>query len=1120
MKPTTLTWCAAIVAACASIPTPTAAETARLDAARELLASDPHRALALTDELLRDNPHLRQARLLAGEGSLLLARDGSSGRADLLLQDAVHNFELGLADRPRGDEPRAFVQLAECHFELGDFEHASAAALRAVEGFRAINTGQSHRDAAGALLLAARADFRRFVAARQVEIETGDKDRRGIVPPGSETAQLANVSATRFDAVRREFPAVAVVQIAAIHQWLGNGAGTLKELERGLRDAPDTTEIHDAYLKWFLDNDQHVALVGAYARLVREQPAVPILRWHQGRALSAHADRLRRDGNHQAAAAAYQKAHAAFGEYGAMVPAHADATGQWLALCELATADCVLALGSADRAAEHLFAAADASPLTTSFDNGRPQLADAFGQDFARIAFAIHVRLVEGGDDALARALAFDERVLQRCPDRFGFVYNNAALAARDLGVQRQKQGDEAAAMELWERSYGYYQKAVELSPDDARIVNDCGLMLIYHLHRDYDRARTMFDRAIELGTAQLEALPSNTDAGERDRLEEAVGDAWQNIAVLLREHQGAAFETYKPFCEQAVRYYPYQRREAAALLRDQGGVTLGSTTRGAASPAAATQGGAAEALAKVAAQVQAKADAEDYDAALALLDGISKQCTDHAPFQLLRGQMNLKLARQARDTGRSGVDFFYQDAMRALTRAVELDSEPAAPRQLLAEATYESGDTAAAAKITSALLLHLQSQGGGTNEQVLAAHTVRANAAARAFATAKAEKQDEPELLAAARTSFRLLEDKDQLTPELRTLWSVTEQWAAAPAEAVNVYLRALRKTPDDQALLGAAVDTAAAQRQLPLAVEALASRSDATGLWYLGRARYLLADAERNAGRADAAQQLLDEARAAFSASMQKNPDYRDSCEQWLAMCLGKKGVIAFHGDDDKNAEAWLLESMRLRPDRIHEDLGGGETTKRAVLYLVDRFMKRNDLARVEAISRAAADAANGDVDLLNNAGLFARDLGNALEQAGKQKAAAEMYEQSYKAYRRAQQLDPQNVRLRNDCALIAIYHLERDWEQSRELLDAAIADGEAKLREDPPADANEREQLDEAVGDCYENLALWHLKHGQDAAAAKAAALASMQHHPGQRRGGAQRHLQAAERLLRGK
>ncbi|MEO6595918.1 MAG: hypothetical protein ABIP94_14290, partial [Planctomycetota bacterium] len=151
---------------------------------------------------------------------------------------------------------------------------------------------------------------------------------------------------------------------------------------------------------------------------------------------------------------------------------------------------------------------------------------------------------------------------------------------------------------------------------------------------------------------------------------------------------------------------------------------------------------------------------------------------------------------------------------------------------------------------------------------------------------------------------------------------------------------------------------------------------------------------------------------------------------------------------------------------------------------------------------------------------AGLFARDHGKALEDAGKKQEATAMYEQSYKAYRRAQQLDPQNVRLRNDCALIAIYHLERDWDLAKQLLDSAIADGEKMRRDNPPAEANEREQLDEAIGDCYENLALWNLKYKKDGAAAKAAAEASQKYFPGARRPGARRHLQAAERLLQGK
>ena len=144
----------------------------------------------------------------------------------------------------------------------------------------------------------------------------------------------------------------------------------------------------------------------------------------------------------------------------------------------------------------------------------------------------------------------------------------------------------------------------------------------------------------------------------------------------------------------------------------------------------------------------------------------------------------------------------------------------------------------------------------------------------------------------------------------------------------------------------------------------------------------------------------------------------------------------------------------------------------------------------------------------------------IGNVYREMEMFDEAQEMYEQSYKAYGRAVQLDGKNVRLRNDLALIAIYHLNRDWDQVKALLDSAIADGERILRDSPPDDADEQQRLEEAVGDSYENLALWHLKHSKDGTAAKAAATKSQDYYPGKRRPGARRHLRSAEQLLQGK
>lgn len=1137
MKPTTPLWCAILLAACtylaacASIVPPTDAEAEQIAQARTLLASMPDQAANTADQLLKHNPELREARLLRAESSLAMAGspDFARVRQELLI-DACNDFDRALGTAENQTYAEQLYRLADTYYKIGEWQKGSRAAIRSADGFSQRVGQENQREYAKARLVGANCDYRMFVDLRQPEIDNGKQDMNGIVPPEPRTMALARIAAAGYAEARLDYPAIATNQTAAIHRWLGQNGEAIRAYERGLITHPSETAIHDAYISWMCQIGQEDALVGAYRRFVREKADAPILRWFQARSIYRRADRLRREGNFQGAIAIYNKSRTVFDEYLALMPNHRAATNQWQALCHLSMARCASDTGDLANAEKHLFAAADASPSTTEYVDGKPQLTDNYGNHFTGAAFAIHVALTQSPEKALERTLAFNEAVFQRYPDRWGFLYNNAALAARDLGVQVQNNGDAKAAMELWERSYQYYEKAVVLSPTDARIVNDCGLMLIYHLDRDFDRARMMFDRAIEIGTEQLAQMSEDVSERERHLLEEAVGDAWQNIAVMMREHQKAPFKDYQHFCEEAVKFYPYQRREAAALLRNKGENALGSTARATgtgsnsgssnASANKAEQGGAAEAFKMAKPAIDKHAADGDFDAALTALDKIAKDCKEYAPFHLLAGQMNWQLANHARDNGRKGTEAFYMDAVRAFQRAVELDSEPNAPRQQLAQAQYDSGDTKAASETISSLLLHMQSQGGGSEQEAAAAHALRANAASRAYALQKSANTDDLELLTAARTSMRWLETKGQLNADLLKLWSTTEQWAGAPAEAVNVYIRASDRAPADFALLELVVSTAASQKQLELAVESLAKREDAGSIWYCGKAQYYLAGDQRIAKKFDDAMNTLDAARKSFESSMQKNAGYKDSCEQWIAMCFGKKGNIAFATKKYELAENLLIEAAMLRPDRINEDLGLTETTKRGILLLVDIAMRKNDLKAAEAISRRASDAANSDVDLLNNSGLFARDYGNIIERQGKTKEAQEMYEQSYKAYSRAVQLDGKNVRLRNDQALIAIYHLERDWDETKALLDSAIADGEKTLEESPPGNADLKQQLEEAVGDCYENLALWHIKHSGDGKAAKAAATKSQDYYPGKRRPGARRHLASAERLLQGK
>ena len=107
--------------------------------------------------------------------------------------------------------------------------------------------------------------------------------------------------------------------------------------------------------------------------------------------------------------------------------------------------------------------------------------------------------------------------------------------------------------------------------------------------------------------------------------------------------------------------------------------------------------------------------------------------------------------------------------------------------------------------------------------------------------------------------------------------------------------------------------------------------------------------------------------------------------------------------------------------------------------------------------------------------------------------------MFEASYASYTRAAELEPGSVRLLNDRALLLIYHLQRDWGLARDLLKDAIALGEAQLKDNPPTDAGELRDQQEALGDCYQNRGYYQEKQVKDLAAAKASYEKSLTFYP---------------------
>jgi tetratricopeptide (TPR) repeat protein len=1080
--------------------------------ARALVAQQSyHEALALTDRVLRLEPGNREARLLAAEANVALS-EAEPALAPALLGDAIGSYRAVLAENER--DAALWLRLADCHLRNSDFTAGRDAALRAASLLRERRARPA--EVAQAVLAAADNEMQVFVDARREEMAEGQKP----TPP---TLAKAEAVLARIEAGRAALPAEAARRAAMVQQWLGRHTEALEELQRGIAADPSHPRVHTDYQTFMAGAGRRAECVAAYKRMLEEQGELPTLVFYMGRAQFMAADGLRAQSRWAEAAAAYAEADATFSRYGDLQPGDAGTTSHWRAMCALSRARTSLEAGDRERAKRDYFAAHALDPRVVELGpDGAPLIRDSFGGTYAGGLYMIGSAIVQRSSPAsLRQALDYYEEILAKHPDKIGQFYNNAALAARDLGTALAREGDEAAAKRLWERSYELYCKAVELVPDDARIANDCGLMLVYHLFRDYDRARELFDRAIELGEAQLARLAADAPETDRHAVEEAIGDAYQNIAVMMRQ-EGRPLAECRPFLEKAVRFYPYRNRQAAALLRGEG--ASGGAAPVSAAPADVQDKGAGarqQAFAKLKVEVDRLAEAGDIDGALLALDKAAKEMEGFAAFHALRGQLNLRYALSARAQNKSAalVGGLFADAVAQLKRARELDGQDVETRKVLARALFEAGEFAEAGKEATSLLSHVRSVGGGKGQDLSDVHGIRAESSARAFIAAKQAGNEDEASLRAAREAFRVLEEDGKLTEQQIQSWTAMEQWAGAGEQALDVCLRGLQRTPSSTFLLDRAVALAAELGRSDKLVERLQATDDPTQMWYLGRAMFDQAQAQWGGGKAKEAVATLDRAQATFQRSKEKNPAFADSCDQWTALCLASQGVINLSADDLNAAEAALRKAIESRPDRLAADLGGGNSGKRGILVLGAKLAEQNQLDKLEALMRAATDAVPADVDFANNHGLAARDYGTVLERQGKQEEAKAMFERSFASYDRASKLAPDNIRLRNDRALMLLYHLHRDLDTARAILEEAREEGIKRLKESPPGDAAERRDLEEGVGDCIQNLGYYWHKHGNDLEKAKAFYTESLDYYPGTRRE-SRRHLDTIRREQEGK
>ncbi len=152
--------------------------------------------------------------------------------------------------------------------------------------------------------------------------------------------------------------------------------------------------------------------------------------------------------------------------------------------------------------------------------------------------------------------------------------WSNLGLFLRDEGerieIEAYKSGapepDPSRLNPIYERSFSAYSRALELVPDDPQLLNDTALMLHYHLERDLDRARSMYERAIALAEQKLAA--TDLSAEERERFETARTDATQNLEDLL-DPEGAEQRAAE---RAAARKAAAEKAAAEKAAEDTGG--------------------------------------------------------------------------------------------------------------------------------------------------------------------------------------------------------------------------------------------------------------------------------------------------------------------------------------------------------------------------------------------------------------------------------------------------------------------------------------------------------------------------------------------------------------------
>ncbi|KAA3607084.1 MAG: hypothetical protein DWQ01_15375 [Planctomycetota bacterium] len=347
----------------------------------------------------------------------------------------------------------------------------------------------------------------------------------------------------------------AVVPLSDLLAWQGQNRGARDVLVAALTESADDATAM-ARLQNLGSNDA-AGLVTDLEQIRQLWPDRPLLLWYLGAAHFNHQQSLRQSGDYLKAHQALDRAEENFLAAMNLEPQYQESCQQYLHLCRCARGWALREEGRSPEAAQVFQIALETAPHRLEGENQPGTLRLGI--------YAVVDDAMRAGD--LKAVVAFLSRITA-VHDANPDWQNNLGFASRDFGVLLLQQGKEEEAQDMFERSWLAYSRCVEIAGADARLINDRALISVYYLDHSWELAERELHRAIEVGVPALQALPAETSLDDRQNAEEAVGDAWENLAYLDVVRRGR-LDRAEEFLANSVAYFPYEEgREGVRRIR------------------------------------------------------------------------------------------------------------------------------------------------------------------------------------------------------------------------------------------------------------------------------------------------------------------------------------------------------------------------------------------------------------------------------------------------------------------------------------------------------------------------------------------------------------------------